>query len=681
MFSSFSSFLPSVLQTNPERTSHQSLPQREDKGTGNNPGSAVDQGTSLAADGPAATKKKDKKDKHANETFIVVRPPPSKSNHPLNLQVQLVPPHSRHDRPSTIVQSLDTSAHDSPEHTGSTDLKRTTSNRSDASGYSGYTSAASISSFASTSTTSSGRRMIIPLYNLQAHNVMTNIIVDAGTDAKVAKFAKRGLEIVGLAVLEPIEVWGSPSLPGALPGAGSARTSVDDGQREFGLYPRPPTLSTSRPVTPERPSTSHSVSSRVTRELSHKPSVTLTPPTPESSAVNDALPQRGAKRLFTKMFKKKETTRSLPVSAPAITELPGAPGSSHRSSMTARQSRDFPLPGALQTDESAPSSPMTGAIPTLCPPVLGIQPALYPPIFPPKGRPTMYVWVVRKWLKGSDNGILNGMMGKLSVNSRQDLAITSPAQVEVRFEWSRGRKKTKERGRKAAVGRKASATGTADGRSVSRRRSAVVSSNTPSTTSLTGAASPTQDPSTKADSSPTNHRQSTLSHHSSNSDTATSLESSAAHHREDSGDESDPEDSETPWSCTLSVQRLRPTTFPIARAGSLNDQERSPVRDREHAIRLKVAMLSPTPHHPKVVGLLKVPFPLPDIEVEKLAIRKRVVTAQGVSRTVSNAGELVLTAEEIKDSISSTALWLVVREAFGGVGRERRKGDGWRIRA
>ncbi|KAH9954316.1 hypothetical protein BGW80DRAFT_1402645 [Lactifluus volemus] len=55
--------------------------------------------------------------------------------------------------------------------------------------YSGYSSVASFSSVASSSTASS-RRMIIPLYNLQAHNVMTNIIVDAGTDAKVAKFQK-----------------------------------------------------------------------------------------------------------------------------------------------------------------------------------------------------------------------------------------------------------------------------------------------------------------------------------------------------------------------------------------------------------------------------------------------------------------------------------------------------------
>ena len=41
---------------------------------------------------------------------------------------------------------------------------------------------------------------------------------------------------------------------------------------------------------------------------------------------------------------------------------------------------------------------------------------------------------------------------------------------------------------------------------------------------------------------------------------------------------------------------------------------------------------------------------------------------------------LMLTAEEIKDVLSSTAFWLVVREGLGGVGKVSRKGDGWRIR-
>ena len=84
---------------------------------------------------------------------------------------------------------------------GDSALSRTTSARSDISAYSSVTSLSTVSS--SASSTGSGRRMIIPLYNLQAHNVMTNVIVDAGTDAKIAKFQKRGLEVIGLAVVEP----------------------------------------------------------------------------------------------------------------------------------------------------------------------------------------------------------------------------------------------------------------------------------------------------------------------------------------------------------------------------------------------------------------------------------------------------------------------------------------------
>ena len=95
-------------------------------------------------------------------------------------------------------------------------------------------------------------------------------------------------------------------------------------------------------------------------------------------------------------------------------------------------------------------------------------------------------------------------------------------------------------------------------------------------------------------------------------------------------------------------------------------------------LRIKVGTVSPTPHHPKVVAMLKVPFPLPDIEVEKMGVIKR----QGVIPPQNSTyNGLVLTAEEIKDVVCSTGIWLVVREGFGGVGRVNRKGDGWRIRA
>jgi hypothetical protein len=126
-------------------------------------------------------------------------------------------------------------------------------------------------------------------------------------------------------------------------------------------------------------------------------------------------------------------------------------------------------------------------------------------------------------------------------------------------------------------------------------------------------------------------------------------------------------------------------------------------------LKIKVGTLSPTPHHPKVVAMLKVPFPLPDVEVERLSVRRRaptLVPGQGVNElgevrqtvptardtrsgssgreTGSQADEykgIELTAEEIKDIVCSTALWLIVREGTGGVGRISRKGDGWKLRS
>jgi hypothetical protein len=66
---------------------------------------------------------------------------------------------------------------------------------------------------------------IILLYNLRAHNVMTNIIVDAGTNAN---FQKRDLEIVGLATLEPIEVFSSNQAIATQIPSPSNRPNIDD---------------------------------------------------------------------------------------------------------------------------------------------------------------------------------------------------------------------------------------------------------------------------------------------------------------------------------------------------------------------------------------------------------------------------------------------------------------------
>ncbi|KAI0673126.1 hypothetical protein C8Q78DRAFT_1068553 [Trametes maxima] len=708
----------------------------------------------MAADEHGVKKKKER----TNESFIVVRPPPSKTNHPLNLQVQLVPPSNRDlNRSSSGRRSRDSSV--GPEDDGASDvqLTRTSSNRSDVSMYSSYSST-SFSSVASSSTTSSGRRMIIPLYNLQAHNVLTNVIVDAGTDAKVAKFQKRGLEVIGLAVLEPVEVWGeggnpapaagtSPSAPTAsLPDENIARASVDFVRAH---------LSSEPPHTPT--SSALSLNSEGTSEYPHTP-VPVTP-TPNSATPTTPRNTPGAKKFFGKLFKRRgdspTSSPSFPTSPlPPISAQPPSPmqpttplpSATTDNSRVSRRSSLLLAANALGVPGHSPSASGTEPPPSarenviLQPPVLGIQPTLSSPAYPPRGRPTKYVWVVRRWLKGTPDSLLSGMKGKLNEARGASLhAGAVEGMVEVRFEWARGKSGKKSRSRR---------DGEEGGeRTRSKRHSLALSSAAQSQTSLhqqppqvvisdppqtkkrvasavaaAAAAAEAARPRRSVDS-----RRSTSPH--ATASTVTSDEDHQKHSpsTEDAGDESDPEDSETPWTCTLVVRRLSPSRLPppgsplpTSGAGSTAGGAGA------STVRVKVAGVVPTPHHPKVVALLKVPFPLPDVEIERMNVRKRIITPAGVARPATSSGDrpstasgngssngkppasasgvkgffggakegqqgpgasgtfhpegLILTAEEIKDIVSSTGLWLVVREGFGGVGRVSRKGDGWRLR-
>jgi len=252
-------------------------------------------------------------------------------------------------------------------------------------------------------------------------------------------------------------------------------------------------------------------------------------------------------------------------------------------------------------------------------------------------------------------------MNSLSLSEERRHSRSPPEEgtVEVRFIWTRGKKKRRlrEGGQqsgassrtigppKAGIPSSPYRSGTADkGTTAAERRLSAASGVSMSTASEVGSSGGR----TRAD---------------------------------DSGDVSDPEDSETPWTCTLVVSRsgggasaaLPSPSSPDGSGGS-----------DDATVRVRVATFSPTPHHPKVVALLKVPFPLPDISVDRMQVCRRSVSAQGIARpswNIDSPEGLMLTAEEIKDVVSSTGLWLVVRESIGGVGKVSRKGDGWRIRA
>ena len=65
-----------------------------------------------------------------------------------------------------------------------------------------------------------------------------------------------------------------------------------------------------------------------------------------------------------------------------------------------------------------------------------------------------------------------------------------------------------------------------------------------------------------------------------------------------------------------------------------------------------------------------------DVLVDEGVVRPRIA---GLPPSEGDEAVLVRTAEEIKDVVSCTGLWVIVREGYGGLAKKR-KGDGWLIR-
>ncbi|KAF8704613.1 hypothetical protein RHS03_05814, partial [Rhizoctonia solani] len=674
-----------------------------------------------------AERKEKRKQKPLNETFVVVRPPPSVSNHPLNLQLQLIPPTIQQTNYQPRSASTSTTASTSSaggergyaaaggvpnvppisagiqgkkeaqrQQTSDTqpddDLLNRRANRSDLSlFYSSMGSSASVTSFstvASTNTSSGGTRRIIPLYNLSAHNVLQNTVQDAGTDATVSRFRKRGIDIVGLGLLEPIEVHGSlpigatagytngcqpPDIEGASDAGHGSIMGNSTGGSNLGHdesdHSPPSHSSHLRDSSAQSGVAGHLRPQSSRSNLRDRPSQShlrgRTSPSPPSqlrevSTPPEELPKESAgKKFFGKLFKKKDvSTPTTPTSPGFLSPTSATP----RGSMATSRN---PVPGTVARPTSTysarptsvysvvPPSPSTvaPATPTqaspqqptmyLQPPVLGTQATLRSEVFPPAGRPAAYVWVLRKWTKGG--GMFSGIVGTGGV----DLARVG---VEVRFEWVRGKKKRVDRGEYVPNG---------NGRPVS-----VVSLGEADNLGIPEAGSMR---SVSPDvSRPRSRRGSRATR--SGSPTKPRVQPSSG---SDDGDESDPEDSETPWSCTLRVLPLDPgSSLP------------SPISPSSEPLKLRLAHLVPAPHHPKVIGQFKMPFPLPDVHVQNLELVPRSMNDPfGMGEGKGDGTGMIMTAEEIKDVVCTTGLWLMVREGFGGLSGKKRKGDGWKIRS
>ena len=507
---------------------------------------------------------------------------------------------------------------------------------------------------------------------------MTNVIVDAGTDAKIAKLRRGGMEFINLAVFEPVEVWAE----------------------------KPRFAKTSPSVTPEPTSTP----TASTASLSSGSLAQHTPTAPRAQLPQQlhlappqlpALSKKGVqgdpvkRNIFGKMFKKSKDVT--PPVSPALsstfntkyttprtqdsdaTAMPGrTPGRGHArnlsASLTPMASRNrssspnpltpkigFLVPGQEGNASTSDLSVSGGSDdkPAL-PLVLGIQPTLSyclvsssaagaadPPPVTQSSKPPrvlMHVWFVKKWLKRrADSQDAGGLLGVVQMHTTRRassiLSIGSTASlgpleegVEVRFEWKRGTSKGKTRGKRKERDRgKGERRGREDpdsseGVKASRRFSAASHHSVSTNFSVSEDGGGKSRPGT-----PVRERKGSF-------DRGRGLEYD---------EDSDPEDSETPWVCTLKVRRTgvgagargehdyisstngsAKTSRGTRGASATGSQYRAEydehgVLPAPQVLRIKVGTLSPTPHHPKLVGMLKVPFPLPDLEVERIGISRR----------------------------------------------------------
>lgn len=338
----------------------------------------------------------------------------------------------------------------------------------------------------------------------------------------------------------------------------------------------------------------------------------------------------GVRKFFGRLFQSKSQSSSSPKANGGYTSVITPPSHSARGSISGSPSPPLPPSNSnARPEHSLPS-------------VLGTVPQLQSLTVPPQGRPAAYVFVSRKWNKSNaENWLQQTMLHQGDTRCEFDL----------RFEWTRSAE------RRSGFRRPTAGPGCSHQRSPLSRPLSLAQLNSPTDP-------PPSSPSPPARQSPTSDSRPGSSQ---GAPDLRQLSPGGVHPSDlDTEDDSDPEDSEVPWTCTLVV---RPHNTTSGATSPLSGNPTSPLSPtRPPPLRLKVASLAPAPHHPKVVAQLKCPYPLPDVDLINAALVQRD-ELPGMPDSAPR-GRHMLSAEEIKDIVCSTSIWLVVREGFGGLGKK-----------
>lgn len=542
----------------------------------------------------------------------------------------------------------------------------------------------------------SGKQRIVPLYNLAVHNVVQpTIVTDAGTDSKVAKFLKRSLDISGVGILEPSEIWLPLHNSSAMPG-NSPRPSFDPAGPRIA---RPASMISNMSL----------LSPAVTRVEDPKRASVEAKPLKLEVRQDD-----GPKKFFGKIFRKRVSAEPLAerrasiAASKSTTLLASEAGSSLKVPATPPQPAvhfnggehssqvghpTFGLaPAMLARSSSSTHLDQNGAI-------VGLTADVPKPVgyeseemrLSRSGRPIGYTWTVRRWAKKNTEGwaahIVAAAAAGLDMVAN---SIPGDGADEVVFEWIKMRVSPSTEGAIAALRRHPAS----DGADLTKRRR----SNAKGTPSPSPGGSPTGSRVNLAQPGPGRaSRQGSLAveavsnaHHleagtakrkgpaspspnrrvspprvsptAASSDDVSSGDADvnldtdrlpAVHEPElsfldDDGYDSDPEDSETPWVCSVWVKRT--------------------------GQRQLLATLTPAPHHPKVIAVLRIPNQLKGVSLTDLPSNPPPQGRTAQSDLAARVrDEVCLTEENLKDVVSVTAMWLVAREEFSGFGRKDKR--------
>lgn len=609
------------------------------------------------------------------ELLVVVRPPPSKQSNPLNLQIQLVTPQqpnvngprvsgesSRDELPASVTNTSLGSSSGGLRSPG-TQLRRSNSVSSSRSAI----SEASSAGLSTASGSSTGRR-VTPLYNLCFHSIMPTTVTDAGTDQKVAKFGKRGVEIDGFGLLVPHELdlgvndlasidrrRRSSVIAGGGPGSLSGGSDFNSPEGRSDVSQARSTEATTVHSDPD----SGSGSGVQLAEKEQEPPTSFDAMSPQAKEPsNDLIAGFGGKLL--RGFKRFSLNAA------------GPPPPKNATSLRSGTTVDSATPTNIMARVRGAANKVKdgdsivhedGEVMSVNGSALGDgSESDIPQLAVGAGlrsdgtrRTHGYYWNVRRWNRRLGDGdediehvvpgrheaganpILNSCWKRFNIVNRMGgNEIHPPAsQIPIRFEWTRTESRKKSAATSSSVqagrhGRAATDIGSGSNHNTGSRSSVRASFDARSAGHETAPGSAMGNSSSEALRLPVSHSRPASLYNTggTRSPVRASMDRvSAASH---DGEESDPEDSETKWACHLV---LGPTT------------------------RIPIGSLAPTPHHPKLVAQLTVPYPLPDLSQSGLGS--------------DGAG---LTREELKDIISVTALFVIVREAFGGLAK-RRKGD------